>query len=266
MEGVLGMINGKPSRARLLVLRKNGIKTRYYAIKDGKRTHTNAQLAAIAIKSLFDDQLPVSKLEIMAAGTTSPEQILPSHASMIHHELGIGNIEILSASGSCCSSMQALKYTYMAIASGMATIGVACGSERLSGWLQASNYKAEAESWKDIDKNPYLAFEKDFLRWMLSDGAGAALVQDKPNDNGLSLKIEWLEITSFANELDTCMYAGAIKNEDGSITGWNDMDPSKWATESVFALKQDTRLLGENIIVKGGGQRITIPYAGRTVS
>ena len=252
MEGILGMVNGKPSRARLLVLRKNGIKTRYYAIKDGKSTHSNAQLAAIAIKGLFDDQFPIKKLELLVAATATPDQMIPSHASMVHHELGVGNIEINSISGSCCSSMQALKYAYMSVACGMTNTAVACSSERVSTWLLASRYKAEADNWADIDNNPYIAFEKDFLRWMLSDGAGAALIQEHPNKNSISLKIEWLEITSYANELGPCMYSGAIKNEDGTLTGWSDMDTSQWGNDSVFALKQDTHLLGENIIVKGG--------------
>ena len=252
MEGILGKVNGKPSRARALVLRNNGIKTRYYALKNGKRTHSNAELAALAIKGLFDTQLDINELELLAAATATPDQLIPSHASMVHHELGVGNIEISSVSGSCCSSMQALKYAYMAIASGVANVAVASGSERVSTWLEASKYKAEAENWADIDTNPYIAFEKDFLRWMLSDGAGAVLVQDKPNESGLSLKIEWLEISSFANELGPCMYSGAIKNEDGSLTGWSDLDTVTWGTDSVFALKQDTRLLSENIIVKGG--------------
>jgi 3-oxoacyl-[acyl-carrier-protein] synthase III len=209
-------------------------------------------LAAIAIRGLFDDNFPISNMQLLAAGTTSPEQILPSHTSMVHGELGGSNIEVVSAASSCCSSMQALKYAYMAIASGMTDTAVACGSERLSAFLMASRFQSEAESWKEIDKNPYIAFEKDFLRWMLSDGAGAALVQEKPNDQGISLKIEWLEITSFANELETCMYAGAVKNADGSLTGWNDMEVSGWGNNSVFSLKQDTRLLGNNVIKKGG--------------
>lgn len=246
------MVNGKPSRARALVLRNNGIKTRYYAIKDGEKTHSNVQMAAIAINRLFDEKVPISDLELLATGTTSPEQILPSHASVVLHELNTGNIEIVSASGSCCSSMQALKYAYMSVAAGMTEVAAVSGSERLSAWMLASRFQPEADNWNEIDKNPYLAFEKDFLRWMLSDGAAAALLQDKPNDTGLSLKIEWLEITSYANELETCMYAGAEKNEDGSLLGWNDMDPARWAPESVFALKQDTRLLGANIIGKGG--------------
>ena len=39
MEAYLGLINGKPSRSRAIVLRNNGIKNRYYAItKEGKLT------------------------------------------------------------------------------------------------------------------------------------------------------------------------------------------------------------------------------------
>ena len=252
MEAVLGLVNEKPSRARLIVLRKNGIKTRFYALKNGKKTHSNAQLAAAAIVGLFDDQNQIGGLELLACGTTSPDQLLPSHAAMVHHELGGAPMEIVSAAGSCCSSIQALKYAYMAIGSGMADTAAASGSERISGWLQASRYQAEAETWQDIEKNPYIAFEKDFLRWMLSDGAAAALLQEKPGDTGISLKIEWLEITSYANELDVCMYAGAVKNENGSLTGWSEMETREWGADSVFALKQDTRILGENIIVKGG--------------
>jgi 3-oxoacyl-[acyl-carrier-protein] synthase III len=252
MEDILGMIDGKPSRARQIVLRNNGIKSRYYAIRDGKNTHSNPQLAALAIKKLFDDKLPISRLQLVATGTTSPEQILPSHASMVHGELGNGNIEIIGAAGSCCSSIQALKYAYMSVAAGMSDVAAACGSERFSSWLMGSRYKSEAETWHEMTRNPYIAFEKDFLRWMLSDGAGAALLQETPNESGISLKIEWLEITSYANELETCMYSGAVKNADGTLTGWNDLDISRWGTESVFALKQDTRLLGSNIIKKGG--------------
>src|SRR4051812_45601262 len=84
MEGILGMVADKPSRARSIVLRNNGIKNRYYAMKDGKRTHTNVQMAALAIKSLFDEQHPVDRLELLGVGTSSPEQVLPSHASMVH--------------------------------------------------------------------------------------------------------------------------------------------------------------------------------------
>ena len=51
IEYVLGMIAGKPSRARRIVLRSNGIRQRHYAIDPttGAPTHTNAQLTAEAV-------------------------------------------------------------------------------------------------------------------------------------------------------------------------------------------------------------------------
>ena len=50
MESVLGKVCDKPSKARAIILRNNGIKKRYYAYKDGKSTHTNAAMVVEAIK------------------------------------------------------------------------------------------------------------------------------------------------------------------------------------------------------------------------
>ncbi len=252
MEGVLGMVNGKPSRARAIVLRNNGIKSRYYAFRNGVKTHTNAQLAANAVLALFDDQIPISSLELITAGTTSPEQLLPSHAVMVHGELGIHPVELISGAGACCSSIQAMKYAFMSVGCGLTETAVSVGSERLSSWMHASRFQPEAENLTRLEENPFIAFEKDFLRWMLSDGAGAALIQGVPNRKGISLQINWLETTSYANELETCMYAGGVKNEDRSISGWNDIEIEDWTNHSVFSLKQDTRLLGEHVVPQGG--------------
>lgn len=253
MEEVLGMVGGKPSKAKSIVLRNNGIKTRYYAFRNGKSTHSNAELAALAIRGLFDHRLTIDSMDILAVGTSSPEQVIPSHGSMVHGALGAGRrVELISAMGTCCSSIQALKYAYMAITSGMAETAVGCGSEKMSTWMHASRFEPESENLAKLEENGYIAFEKDFLRWMLSDGAAAVLVQSVPNDNGPSLKIEWLETTSYANELDTCMYAGAVKKQDGSFVGWNDLPVEDWTNQSVFSVKQDTKMLAEHIVKKGG--------------
>src|SRR5690606_22719813 len=91
----------------------------------------------------------------------------------------------------------------------------------------------------------------DFLRWMLSDGAGAMLLSNEPNTEGISLKMNWIKGVSYAHEIETCMYAGAIKNENGELISWSEINPEKWLSESVFAIKQDIKLLDEHIIVKG---------------
>lgn len=44
---------------------------------------------------------------------------------------------------------------------------------------------------------------------------------------------------------------GVLKNEDGTLTGWNTMEPQQWLTDSVFPFKQDVKLLGANILHLG---------------
>lgn len=253
MEDYLGMVDGKPSKARRVILRRNGIKQRYYALdKDGNVTHTNVQMAANAVKGLLDDKLSVDDLDLLACGTGSPEQLIPSHGVMVHGELGGSNhMEVVSFAGSCCTGVDALKYCFMAIKLGLAKNSVAVASERLSVWMQASYFQKESEQLNELENQPMLAFQKEFLRWMLSDGAFAVLLQDKPGKNGLSLKVEWIDITSFANTKETCMYAGGDKDENGNLKGWASFPQDKWLADSLFAVKQDTRLLSEYIVPLG---------------
>ncbi len=252
MESVLGLVGGKPSKIRPLILRNNGIKTRHYAFRnDGRHTYTNAEMAAESIKLMFEKDKDIDNIELLACGTTSPDQTLPGHASMVHGELKLQPVELFSFAGSCNTGMQAFKYAYLAVATGDVQNAVALGSERMSKLLTSDRFKAEMDKYKAIEDNGYIAFEKDFLRWMLSDGAGTAYFQDKPNEHGVSLKVEWVDITSFAGQLDTCMYSGAEKQADGSLKGFNDMTQQEWMELSAFTLKQDTRLLGDNIVPRG---------------
>ncbi len=259
IENVLGLINDAQSKARPLILRNNQIKTRYYAIdKEGRSTHTNAQLTKLAIEQLFDENFGLKDVQIISCGTTSPDQLLPSHAAMVHGELGGNAVEINSTTGACSAGIQALKFGYLSLLAGDADNAVCTGSEKLSVWMLAKYFKEEANKIIALEGNPIIAFEKDFLRFMLSDGAGAVLLQKEPNAKGLSLKIEWIDQKSFANEMPPCMYAGAIKNEDGSLTGWAELDQDQWTAQSVFAMKQDTKLLGDFIVKKGGEMMMQI--------
>jgi 3-oxoacyl-[acyl-carrier-protein] synthase-3 len=253
IENFVGLINGMPSKAKPLILRNNQIKTRYYALdNNGKPTHSNAQLTKKAIENLFDKDFGLNDIEALSCGTTSPDQLLPAHAAMVQGELGGHPVEINSTTGACSAGMQALKFGYLSVLSGNTNNAVCTGSERIASWMLAKSFKEEADKIAQLEGDGIIAFEKDFLRFMLSDGAGAALLQNTPNTNGISLRIDWIEQRSFANELPTCMYAGSIMNKDGTITGWTDLDQDKWTSESVFAIKQDTKLLGEFIVKKGG--------------
>jgi len=249
MESVLGMIGGKPSRARRIVLRNNGIKTRYYSLRnDGSLSHSNAQMVVEAVKGLG---ISTKDIELLSCGTSATDQTLPSHTAMVHGLMD-SPMEIISPSGACCSGIHAMKFGYLSIKAGEVSNAVTSGSELISPMMMARNFEAESRSESELESNPFIGFEKDFLRWMLSDGAGAALMQDKPNENGLSLRIEWIESRSYANEYETCMYSAADKNEDGSVKSWKEFEPSEWLDHSVFAMKQDVKLLGSTIVPLGG--------------
>ncbi len=245
IEDVLGQIGGKSSRARRLVLRSNGIQSRHYAIDraTGEPAMNNAQLTAEAIRLLGD----VGQVDCLATGTSLPDQLMPNHGVMVHGELGWPRLEVVSCAGICLAGTAALKHAWLTLRAGEGRRAVATGSELASPILLARNFEAESEHRiAALEAHPEIAFEKDFLRWMLSDGAGAVLLETLPRAP-LSLRIDWIELSSAAHELPACMYAGAEKNTDGTLRGWLSYAPEEWGAKSIFAVKQDVRLLNESV-------------------
>jgi len=86
---------------------------------------------------------------------------------------------------------------------------------------------------------------------MLSDGAGAWLLAPEPaaSSGGPALRLDWIEIVSFANEMDACMYWGAVKREDGSLQGWlGAPDPAERVRGGFFNITQDIKQLNAHVI------------------
>jgi 3-oxoacyl-[acyl-carrier-protein] synthase-3 len=250
IEEYLGLIAGKKSKAKKIVLRSNGIKTRHYVLEKGtqKPLFTNATLTSEAIKKLQSSVFDLSSIECLSCGTTTPDQLMPNHTLMVQGELGLGAIETLSASGICLSGINALKYLYYGIKSGELKCGVATGSEVVSPILSAKNFKQESlHLLEELKSNTSIAFEKDFLRWMLSDGAGAMLLQDKPNRQGVSLKIEFIDVLSYAGEMPVCMYSGLDVDED-RVTSWRAYEQEEVMQKSLLGIRQNVKLLNENIV------------------
>ncbi len=254
MENYLGQIGERASKSRRIVLRNNGIKKRYYALDNqGNVTHTNAELAANSIRNLMDNSVAkLKEVDLLTCGTSVPDQLMPSHAVMVHGELPETNaIEVISPSGNCCSGMHGFKYAYMSVKLGDSKMAICSASERLSRSLHADQFELEAKKMGELEANPYIAFEKDFLRWMLSDGAASFLLENKKSETGLSLRIDWIEVYSFANEAETCMYMGTEKLADGTMKSFKDYKMTEVNEQSIMSIKQDTKLLGENIVKLG---------------
>ena len=133
MEEFLGLISGKHSKVQRIVLKQNGIKRRYYALnKNQEITHTNAEMAMLAIRKLLALTNKSQKdIELLACATATPDQILPSHASMVHG-LWEEPVEIFSSAGVCLSCLQALKIAYLSIAASEKQNAICSTSELLS--------------------------------------------------------------------------------------------------------------------------------------
>jgi len=250
----LGSVDRVSARTRQIILAGNGIESRHYAIDPatGGLTHTNAQLAAGAVGRLTEKNERIAeKIQCLCCGTSSPDQLMPGHAAMVQGELGIGPCEIVSTAGVCVTGITALKYGAMSVALGQTINAVATGSELASTFIRADFFEAMGGRAKRMEQgksHPAFSFEEQFLRWMLSDGAGAVLIKREPAADRLSLRIDWIEILSHAHRLEACMYAGAVKQEDGGLTGWRECVRCGTATkEGVFTIKQDARLLNREV-------------------
>ena len=264
IESVLGQVGGRPSRARRIVLRQNGIKSRHYAIDpaSGRPTHSNASLTAEAIRALGECGFSPEDIRCLVTGTSMPDQLMPNHGVMVHGELGNPACEVVSTAGICLSGLTALKYAWLAVGAGAAENAVATGSELSSAILRAAHFSAhspdeDAVRVAGLAMQPELAFEKDFLRWMLSDGAGAFLVEPRPRAGQVNLRIDWIDLSSAAHRLPVCMYAGGERESGsrregergrgGKLTGWAWCPSRQWAEKSVFAVRQDVKLLDRHI-------------------
>lgn len=265
IEAVLGQVGGKPSMARARVLRANGIKSRHYAIDPatGRPTHNNAQLTAEAVRQLLAASgLTLSDIDLLACGTASPDVMMPAHGPMVHGALGGGPLAVHTTAGACCASMAALNHAVLSVAAGVSRRAIVTGSELLSSLMHARHFEPEVEERvRALEENPHLAFEHDFLRWMLSDGAGAVLVQSEPRAGAQRppLRVEWMESLSFAGEMDVCMYHGGRKGASG-FTAWREVeDPRDVIRGGFLNFAQDARMLGANIgRLMGEGLRRTL--------
>ena len=205
MEERLGQIGSSPSRLRERVLQQNGILQRHYAIDANQQTVcSNAWMAAHAIRdAVFRSGLDLKEFPLLVAATSQGDLPLPGFASMVHGELEMPRCEIATLHGICASSVAALRYASLAIGAGEFTRALCVASEFPCRLLKASRF--QAQGYGDEKRMP---FETEFLRWMLSDGAGAFVLSSAPSPTGLSLEIESIVLKSYAGQFPPGMFVG----------------------------------------------------------
>ena len=239
------MIHGSPSRTKQRMLRQNGIQHRYYALdRQQQPTHSLAEMTAEAIRNCLSHlSVSTSEVDFLAAATTQGDLPVPGFASMVHAESKLDACEIATLHGVCGSGMMAIKNAWMQVLIEEKQYALACAGEFASRMFKASRFEQQ------LAPHEHLPLETDFLRWMLSDGAGALLVQPQPATQGVSLAIDWIDIRSYAHLFEPCMYAGYNKKEESG--SWLDYDNFTEADQAgAINLKQDIKIV-DNIVKLG---------------
>jgi 3-oxoacyl-[acyl-carrier-protein] synthase-3 len=134
----------------------------------------------------------------------------------------------------------AAKSAWLNIRAGEHQVAAACAGEFSSRWFKPAFY----EGTNLVDSKGLARAEADFLRFTLSDGAGAVVMEQQPRKDGISLLVEFIDIVSLAHRFDPCMWAGApVETRADLSTSWGTDGPVAAHAAGAIALLQDFELL-----------------------
>jgi 3-oxoacyl-[acyl-carrier-protein] synthase-3 len=242
IEDFIGRVHGRDSLWGKRALRWNGVESRHYALTaEGKPTHSNAGMCAVASRAaLADAGLDLREISFLAAATTQGDLLVPGHASAVQAELGASALEIASFQSVCASSLMAAKAAWLNVRAGEHDMALACAGEFSSRWFRPGFY----EGTSLCDGKGRLRSEADFLRFTLSDGAGAIVMESRAKPKGQSLKVQFVDMVSLADRFDPCMWAGAdFETRAEPATSWAMQGPRAAHGNGAIALLQDFELL-----------------------
>jgi 3-oxoacyl-[acyl-carrier-protein] synthase-3 len=227
MDAYVAPLNRLSERIKRRILAENGIRQRHYAIDgEGRTVHSNTAMAVQAI----DDCLAQAgrargDLAFLASGSSGGDALMPGFASMIQGEMAAPPMETLSVHGVCAASVGALQAAAQAVDRAPDSLALAVASEMPSRLFKRSRFAAQGY---DTD------FDAHFLRWMLSDGAGAVLLggpRALPQAPGLRLKLRWTHLRSFAGDYPVCMQLGLPHLFDVCIHEYAHLAHTGWVPE-----------------------------------
>lgn len=239
IDDFIAPIGSGVARIKRRVLRENGINTRHYALdRNGETVYSSWQLAEIAVRTSLDASgVGPGQVSLLCTGSSGGDTGMPGFANMLHGNLGFPPLEASSHQGVCAAGMQALKYAASAVELGHHHHAVVATSEMPSRLFKHTRFEPAG---RNAD------FDAHFLRWMLSDGAGAMVVGREPTGPGPALKIQWIHSRSFSGDFPVCMQIGytGVRGRNDSAKSYLDY-PSLAEAEraGAFLLRQDLRLL-----------------------
>jgi 3-oxoacyl-[acyl-carrier-protein] synthase III len=157
----------------------------YYAIDPVTRQFTEDNITMsvkAANKALEMAGLPAGEIELIAYGSAHQDQ-MPTASVRIQEALGISTCGEISIHANCTSAYKAFLVAYDFLKNGRYKNALVLSSGMSSSMLRAEYYN-----------QPLVKKEELFLRYFLSDGAGAVILQADPSGkSGLYIENAYME-------------------------------------------------------------------------
>ena len=241
MDAYIAPLNRISSRIKARILAENGIQQRHYAIDtEGRTTISHAQMAATAARDCLGRAgANIADVSLLSVGSSGGDALMPGFANMVQGEMGAPPMGTLSSQGVCAAGVTAILHAAQGIELGAHQKALAVAAELPSRMFKRSRFGPRGYQ-SDFDAH--------FLRWMLSDGAGALLLGNStqglhtPQGRAkVRLKVQWIHQQSFAGDYPVCMQLGL--SEDRSTSFLDYPSASEAEAAGALSLRQDIRLL-----------------------
>jgi 3-oxoacyl-[acyl-carrier-protein] synthase-3 len=203
IAGVLGDIVGAPERIRRwseqasrLMQELLDIDFVHYAFDPTSRevTDDNVTMSVKAARPALEMAgLAAEQIDLLCYGSAHQDQ-MPTASVRIQEALGIERCEELAIHANCTSAYKALYLAHQLVAHGRNDHALV-----LSASMSSSELRAEYYNPDQLDK------ESLFLRWFLSDGAGAVVLTSDPA-RSVGLELEATYIESVGGKRPSLMY------------------------------------------------------------
>lgn len=195
-QAVLGPIPGAPpaitawmERTGPLLAELLDVGHVHYALDPVTRTFTedNVTMGAKAARRALDGR---DDVDLLCYGSAHQDQ-MPTASAQLQRALGIETCDELAIHANCTSAYKALYLAHQLIAAGRNEVALVVSSSIASSELRGEYYNPTK-----LDK------ESLFLRWFLSDGAGAVVLTAKPTP----VRLVATYIESLAGKKPSLMY------------------------------------------------------------
>jgi 3-oxoacyl-[acyl-carrier-protein] synthase-3 len=235
LDRFIAPLDARSERIKRRILADNGIQTRHYAIDEhGQTRFSAARMGALAVEDcLRRSGVALNEVSVLCTGNAGGDLAVPGFANMLQGELGAGPMHTSSHQGVCAASMVALQHAASSLELGPHQHALVVASELPSRMFKRSRF---------APRDYQASFDAHFLRFMLSDGAGAWLLSRRPRSAGLSLKLDWVHTRAFSGDQPVCMQIGTAP--EARFPSYLDYASLAEAEQDgAFLLRQDIRLL-----------------------